>query len=268
VKRSNEGFTLVELMIVFMIMCVIVVISYMAYTQGFRREYAISQQARSLATALQLARVQALDNKTAIKITDARSAEMTGIWYKKVQITAANHGVHPGDYVAISGLKIAGSSGTETPTTGAYYVSGTAGDSFDCVYYHSDSLQATPDAVGRNLTRASQLIIQKKSLVEALSSTDEKYARYKSSQYFIYDDSKFLIWDKADEGTLVNTTTTVPTDFSASDYPLSPGFTTRGFPASESGNELRLTSIPIKPGNFKVITVTSFGQVMLGTTKQ
>jgi prepilin-type N-terminal cleavage/methylation domain-containing protein len=269
VKSSKNGFTLVELMIVFTILAVIVAISYLAYQHGAKREYGLSQQARSLATALQLARMQALDNKTAISITNARSTDLLGTWYTKVQITAANHGVKPGDYVAISGLKIAASAtSTETPMTGAYYVYGTAGNTFDCVYYHSDSLQATPAAVGRNLTRSSQLIIQKKSLVEALASTDEKYARYKSSQFFIYDDSKFQIWDQADAiSGIVNTTTTVPTDVSPSDYSPSPGFTTRGFPASESGNELRIMAIPIKQGDVKVITITPFGQVMLGTSR-
>ena len=106
-KSSKDGFTLVELMIVFTILAVIVAISLLAYQGGAKREYGLSQQARSLATALQLARMQALDNKTAIKITNAVSTDLMGTWYRKVQITAANHGVKAGDYVAISGLKIA-----------------------------------------------------------------------------------------------------------------------------------------------------------------
>lgn len=150
--------------------------------------------------------------------------------------------------------------------TGAYYVSTTLGNTFDCVYYHSDSLQAVAGAVGRNLTRSTQLIIQKKSYVKTLSDA-EQYARRNSSRYFIYDDKNFLIWDKADEGTSVDTSVTDPASFSATDYSPSPGFSTRGFPASESGNELRIQPIPIKPQNFKMITITPFGQVILGTTR-
>ncbi|MBI5251600.1 MAG: prepilin-type N-terminal cleavage/methylation domain-containing protein [Desulfomonile tiedjei] len=259
-KNSNEGFTLVELMIVGTIMAVIVSISFMAYQQGVKRQYGLSQQSRTIANALMLARMQALENKMAIKVTGARSIDLVGKWYTKVQLTAANHGVKRDDYVAISGLTLLDTStgSTETPSTGAYYVSGVTGGTFDCVYYHSDSVKETTGTVARNLTRAAQLIIQKKSFVKTLSQAEQK-ARYESGQFFIYDDNNYLVWDLADQLAGVDT--------NATDYSPVVGFTTRGFSASEAGYQLRLTNIPLKPDDFKIISVNAFGQVLLGITR-
>lgn len=172
-KNSNEGFTLIELMIVGGILLVIVSISFMAYQQGVRKQYGLSQQARNLANALQLARMQALDNKTAIKIDPppggVQSIDQLGTWYTKIRFRAPNHGVKEGDYVAVAGLVLeASTSTTETPTTGAYYVSSVTSNTFDCIYYHSDTFKATTDTVARNLTRSAQLIIMKKSYVDTL----------------------------------------------------------------------------------------------------
>lgn len=269
-KKSEDGFTLVELMIVGGIMLVIVSISFLAYQQGVRREYGLSQQARSLNTALQLARVQALDNKTAIVLTNAQSMAPVGTWYTTLRLTAANHGVSTGDYVSLTGLTLVDTStgSTETPTVGAYYVSAVTNNTFDCVYYHSDQLKVTaatadylstsyrPPSAARNLTRSSQLIIRKKSTVDVLASSDQK-ALYGSGQYFVYDDKNFIIWDLADETSGVDTSTTT--------YKPIVGFTTRGFCAKETGQELRLNSVPARPHAFKIISITPFGQVMLGT---
>jgi prepilin-type N-terminal cleavage/methylation domain-containing protein len=268
VKKSNEGFTLAELMIVCTILAVIVVISVVAYQQGAKKQYGLSQQTRSLATALLLARMQALDNQTALKVTDATSIDKTGNYYSKIKLTASNHGVKPGDYVAISGLLLdtalstATPVSTETPTTGAFYVTAADLSTFDCVYYHSDAFKATSETVARNLTRSSQLIMVKKSWVDTLPTNsnpalDERAAMYKSNQHFVYDDRYYRIWDKSDQG---DSTTELAT------YSPVVGFTSRGFSASESGYELRMTSIPIKD-SFKIISVSPFGQVFLGITK-
>lgn len=272
-KKSNEGFTLAELMIVSTILAVIVAISFMAYQQGSKRMYGLSQQTRSLTTALLLARMQALDNQTALKVTNATSIDKTGNWYTKLRLTALNHGVKQGDYVAVSGLLLdtslstATPVSTETPTVGAFYVSSADVSTFDCVYYHSDAFKATTDTVARNLTRASQLIMVKKSYVDTLPTStnpdlDERGAMLKSNQHFVYDDRYYLIWDKEDEGSS-------GLDTDATTYSPSAGFTSRGFSASESGYEFRMTGLPKKDGgNFKIISITPFGQVLLGGTKQ
>lgn len=270
-KKSEDGFTLVELMIVGGIMLVIVSISFLAYQQGVRREYGLSQQARSLNTALQLARVQALDNKTAIVLTNAQSMAPVGTWYTTLRLTAANHGVQTGDYVSLTGLTLVDTTtgSTETPTVGAYYVSTFTNNTFDCVYYHSDQLKVTaatadylstsyrPPSAARNLTRSSQLIIRKKSDVQAITDLYVQKAIYASGKYFVYDDKNFIIWDYADE--------IAGKDINATTYSPIVGFTTRGFCATETGQELRLNSVPARPHAFKIISITPFGQVTLGT---
>jgi prepilin-type N-terminal cleavage/methylation domain-containing protein len=259
VKRHSEsGFTLIELMVVSTIAAVIVAVSVVAYRQGFTREYTLSQQARSLTMALQYVRMQALENKNTITITNANSFDQTGSWFRKIAFTANDHGVKAGDYVAVAGLRTAVS--TDTLSAGTFYVSASTANSFDCVYYHSDSVMVPPApnvAIGRNLTRTAQLSIQKKgSLYVGGVTEDERNARYKNPQIFIYDESKFIVWDPNDVTAMVDT--------AALTYTPVPAFSSRGFSSDETGYQLRIALIPSKTDAFRIIRISPFGQVGMG----
>jgi prepilin-type N-terminal cleavage/methylation domain-containing protein len=262
VKRHSEsGFTLIELMVVSTIAAVIVAVSVMAYRQGFTREYALSQQARSLTMALQYARMQALENKNTIPIVTAQSIDQAGTWFRKIVFTANDHGVQPGDYVAVAGLRTAVS--TDTLSAGTFYVSASTPSSFDCVYYHSDSVMvplAPNVALARNLTRTAQLSIQKKGYIDTLPET-ERNARYKNPQVFVYDQNKFTICDRSD----FDDTQGIPkTDTAVLSYSPVPAFSSRGFSSNEAGYDLRVTSVPPKPHSFRIIRISPFGQVGMG----
>ncbi len=250
-------------MVVSTIAAVIVAVSVMAYRQGFTREYALSQQARSLTMALQYVRMQALENKNTIPIVNAQSLDQAGAFFRKIAFTATDHGVKVGDYVAVAGLRTTVSS--DTLSAGTFYVSASTPSTFDCICYHSDSVMVPPSpnvALARNLTRTAQLSIQKKGFVDSLSET-EKYARYKNPQVFVYDQDKFIICDSIDfddaQG-IPKANTAVLT------YSPVPAFNSRGFSSNEAGFDLRVSSVPPKPHGVRVIRISPFGQVGLGRT--
>ncbi|AFM25807.1 pilus assembly FimT family protein [Desulfomonile tiedjei] len=260
-KRHREnGFTLIELMVVSTIAAVIVAVSLVAYRQGITREYALSQQARSLTMALQYVRMQALENKNTIRIVNATSFDQTGAFFRKIAFAATDHGVKVGDYVAVAGLRSAVSS--DTLSAGTFYVSAATTSTFDCVYYHSDSVMVPPSpevAVARNLTRTAQLTIQKKSFIDTVSSSEKEAfeaARSKNPQIFIYDETKYIIWDPNDVAAMIDT--------SASTYTPVPAFSSRGFAADETGYQLRIALIPSKTESYKIIRISPFGQVGMG----
>lgn len=258
-KRHGEnGFTLIELMVVSTIAAVIVAVSVVAYRQGITREYSLSQQARSLTMALQYVRMQALENKNTIPIVNAQSLDQAGAFFRKIAFTATDHGVKVGDYVAVAGLRTTVSS--DTLSAGTFYVTAATASSFDCVYYHSDSVMVPPSpevAIARNLTRTAYLSIQKNSSLYLPGVTQaDRDARYKNPQIFIYDESKYIIWDPNDVTAMIDT--------SASSYTPVPAFSSRGFSADETGYQLRIALIPSKTESYKIIRISPFGQVGMG----
>ncbi len=175
-KHEDAGFTLVELMVVLAVTLILAMMAVVGYKEGVYREYSLSQQARSLVSALHVAQWRALQNKRTVLISSGTSTDAVGgtDWYETVTfVTPTDHNFQTGDIAIFSNL-----DAHMGMNVGKYYVTVLTSTSFKCDYYSqvagvdSDPGVGSPSRpVAMNLRAASQLILVKQAYVDALDET-------------------------------------------------------------------------------------------------
>jgi prepilin-type N-terminal cleavage/methylation domain-containing protein len=244
IRSRQEGFTLVELMVVVAVVGVVAALTVGLYRQGLLTESAKSRISRGLVTSLHLARIRGLNNLAVVPITNGTYDSVNTV----VVFTAANHGLSTGDYVTITHLD------THASMNGAtYYVTVLDVNRFQCLHY---TTIAGNDTTGRArcLNKAGKLVIWKRSAFESTYVTQtEQLQQMENDENFIYDDAQFLVWNGLDA-----TATQAASNFTVS-------FTSRGFASVIAGYQIVVGTNPPASGREKIVTIFPSGKVQPGT---
>jgi prepilin-type N-terminal cleavage/methylation domain-containing protein len=265
-KGKDAGFTLVELMVVLAITLVFATIATVGYRQGVYREYALSQQTRSLVNALHVAQWRALQNKISVIITTGTSTDSVAgtDWYKTVTfVTATDHNFVTGDTAIFANL-----NSHLGMNVGRYYVTYLNATSFRCDYYTQVAAAAqdtdpgsgsTARPAAMNMRTTSQLILMKQSFVDAHDNltVPTKAELLNDPQNFIYNDVEMRLWD----GT--NTTLT-EINLDDSTYQFIVAFDSRGFPTNPAGYQIAVGKAPANLKTLKYITISPTGKISPG----
>jgi Tfp pilus assembly protein FimT len=265
-SRRNKGFTLVELMVMLAVTLIFVSMGLVGYRQGLYREYALSQQMRSLVNALHVAQFRALQNKNNVIITTGTSTDPVAgsNWYATVTyVTATNHNFVTGDIAIFANL-----SAHMGMNVGRYYVTVLDPTSFKCAYYSQvpaatqdtdPGLGSTSRPLAMNMRTASQLVLMKKSFVDAhsTSTTPTKNELLNDPQNFIYNDVEMVVWDGSN--TSLSTTT-----LDTSSYQVTVSFDSRGFPTNQAGYQIAVGKAPSDLVTRKSITISPTGKISPG----
>ncbi len=222
--RSHKGLTILELMVGLAIIGLLTAIFLGFYKKGFSREYELSTTARSLAAALNMTRMRAMESGLAVKLTGCTGTVSQNTWTFTFTGTSSvpsgftttpggNSASIPSDPVFVTfsnldPLNIRELNGGMNG--GAFMISNvtetvssdqtTYTVTFTCSFYVQPSSVGPqppytygsgtrPPAFARNLRRSAQLIILKKSAVNwSDSSTVAARQKYDSGNYFFYND--------------------------------------------------------------------------------
>jgi prepilin-type N-terminal cleavage/methylation domain-containing protein len=194
--KSQRGFTILEVVVAVAVMGILVAIFMGTYRAGFYRGYAISTEARSLTSALNLARMRATQKRLALSITESACAGTAitdntttpaTIWYPSVQFKGTSPvpmGFQAGDYVVFSNLDLLSLNGgsirinsiekqdddtTTAPNFETWFtcltpvgIQGTATTAF---YGPTAFPSPRSFAYAQNFSRASVVVIRRKSLM-------------------------------------------------------------------------------------------------------
>ncbi len=243
-RSRQQGFTLIELMVVVAVVGIVAAMAMGLYRQGLLTESAQTKITRGLVTSLHLARIRGLNNLAVVNITNGTYDSAN----TAVVFTAANHGLSTGDYVTFTGLDVhAAMNG------GAYYVTALDANRFQCLHFTTLSTNDTT-GVARCLNRAGKLVIWKRSAFQATYPTrEEQLQQTESDENFVYDDRQFLVWNGLDAATT-----------KAADY-FTVSFTSRGFCSVNTGYQIVVGTNPQRNTKEKYVTIFPSGKVQPGT---
>ena len=274
-KGSRENaFTLVELMAALFVMAVVAATVTGLYRSGFLVDSQQSQLERILITALNAARMRALNNQNAVAITSGQSRDFIAAinMYEHVEFTAANHGFTSGDKVTFSRLdQHSGMNG------GSFYVTVLDADRFQCPYY---SRVAGTDTIGvaRNLNKSAVLAIKKKPNPVLTDPTEnaEYMKERENSAVFYYEGRTLCVWDATNlaPGTAPFSTAQAaaqavePGPPSPTQWPntvtATVAFNSRGAASNPNGYLLVVDRRPAKPDSQKYIRISPSGKIRPG----
>ncbi|MEW6349947.1 MAG: type II secretion system protein [Thermodesulfobacteriota bacterium] len=290
--NNRQGFTITELLVATAVAGILVALFVGYHKTGFFREYQLSQEARSLAAALNAARMKATENRMSVKLT---SSNCTGVdvagtvsWDREwtfIGESAVPSGFTDGDFVSFSNLDVSGMNGGAFQIFGVSEIEDTTQKVFRLTFRSNFHVKATDvaasstygsggkaPAFAKDQTRAAELIIRRESQVDL---TDQ---RFSSDQYYLYKDRPLtgglptiVITESNDRlnrdatGNLIMDKVTV-------------FYNSLGLPANEAGYSLAVSYVPngytpgaaslqtgVTPFHTKIVTVTPVGRTVLGS---
>ncbi len=280
--KNRQGFTITELMVATAVAAILVAVFLGYHRTGFYREYALSSEARSLAAALNTARMKAAEARLFVDLSVCQGTTQ-GTVYKSWTFTGYSKlptGFRDGDFISFSNLGQADGGGTQlnggmnggafriytvtetenNPTeykvdfTCDFYVNpvGIAGAALPPYYYGVKNSKRP--AFARNLSRSSELIVRKKSAVDWLTGSQDLLKNYDRSEFFFYADrsSEIRIAEANDP---VN---------AGKDDKVCAYFNSLGLPSLEGGYVFTLTYAVGAGTHAKRITVTPLGRTVVG----
>ncbi|MBI5572904.1 MAG: prepilin-type N-terminal cleavage/methylation domain-containing protein [Desulfomonile tiedjei] len=274
-KRSRQNaFTLVELLVAMFVMAVVAATMLGIYRRGLLIDTEQSKLERTLITALNAARMRALNNQNAVTITSGQAVDYNvGIgMYEHVQFTTANHGFATGDTVTFSRLdKHSGMNG------GVFYMTVLDANTFKCPYYTKLVVNDTT-GVARSLNKSSMLTIKKKpSPPLADSALISQYGKEAENQAFFYYEGRALtVWDATNlvPGSAAFTTAQAaaqaiePGAPSPTQWPntttATVAFNSRGAASNPNGYLLVVDRRPTKQDSQKYIRIGPSGKIRPG----